>query len=146
MDRTNPPARHSLAALNPLITSSSTHPATTLQRVIHKEQVLLHSIHHQLFLVFHIQCSAPSPSGPFPTFPFAWSGCRNPNLPFHVVASPEVRNISPPTQVGANWSSTPHVQSHDASSESRHSTMQPPEAERRKTTGEIFSRTCFVLK
>ena len=87
-----------------------------------------------------------TPSGPFPTFPPTWSDCRNPNFPFHVVASPGVHNISAPTQVGVNLSAIPRVRSHDASSDNRHSTMQPPETKRRRTAGEIFSRTCFVVR
>ena len=40
-----------------------------------------------------------------------------------------------PTLLGTNRSSSPCVQFHDASSESRHPTMQPPEAKRRKSAG-----------
>ena len=68
--------------------------------------------------------------------PPTWSGYQNPNMPFHVVTSPEIRNIPGPTQVGANRSLTPHVRSHDASSESRHPTMQPPEAKSQRIAGE----------
>ena len=87
-----------------------------------------------------------TPSGPFPTFPPTWSDCRNPNFPFHVVASPEVRNIPAPAQVSVKLSATPRVRSHDASSDNRHSTMQPPETKQCRTAGEIFSRTCFVVR
>ena len=87
-----------------------------------------------------------TPSGPFPEFPTAWSDCRNPNLPFHAVASPEVRNVPAITLVGVNLSATPRIRSHDASFDNRHSTMQPPETKRRRTAGEIFSRTCFVVR
>ena len=79
-----------------------------------------------------------TPSGSFRMFPPARSDCRNPNLPFHDVTSREIRNISAPTLLGASRSSTPCVRSHDTSSESRHPTMQPPEAERRRTAGEIL--------
>ena len=83
-------------------------------------------------------------SGSFPKFPPARSDCRNPNLPFHDVASREICYIPAPTQTDANRSSTLRVQSHDTSSGSRHPTMQPTEAKRRRTTGEIFGRTSFV--
>ena len=45
------------------------------------------------------------------------------------------QQISSPTQVDANRSSSPCVRSHDASSESRHPTMQPSEVKRRKSAG-----------
>ena len=49
------------------------------------------------------------------------------------------QQISSPTQVGANRSSSPWVRSHDASSKSRHPTMQPSEAKRRKSAGKSNS-------
>ena len=77
-------------------------------------------------------------SGTFPMFLSALNDVQNPNLPFHEVASSENRNIPAPTQAGANWSSTLRVQSRNVSSESRHPTMQPPEAKRRRTAGENY--------
>ena len=79
-----------------------------------------------------------TPSNSFRMFPPARSDCRNPNLPFHDATSRKILNIPAPTLLGANRSSTPCVRSHDTSSESRHPTMQPSEAERRRTAGEIL--------
>ena len=49
------------------------------------------------------------------------------------------QQILSPTQIDANRSSSPYVRSHDASSESRHPTMQPSEATRRKSAGKSNS-------
>ena len=49
------------------------------------------------------------------------------------------QQISSPTQVDANRSSSPCVRSHDASSKSRHPTMQPSEAKQRKSAGKSNS-------
>ena len=75
-------------------------------------------------------------SGPFSMFSSALNDVQNPNMPFHLVASPENRNISAPTQAGANWSSTSRVQSRNVSSDSRNPMMQPLEAKRCRTAGE----------
>ena len=80
--------------------------------------------------------SRSTTSGPFPMFPSPWNGVQNLNIPFHRVAFPENRNNPAPTQAGANWSSTPRVQSRNVSSDSRHSMVQPPEAKRRRTAGD----------
>ena len=51
----------------------------------------------------------------------------------------QFQQISSPTLLGTNRSSSPRVQSHDASSESRRPTMQPSEATRRKSAGKSIS-------
>ena len=77
-------------------------------------------------------------SGTFPMFSSALNDVQNPNMPFHLVASPENRNISAPTHAGANWSSIPRVQSRNVSSDNRHSMTQPPKAKRRRTAGKNY--------
>ena len=47
----------------------------------------------------------------------------------------QLQQILSPTLLGTKRSLSPRVQSHDASSESRPPTMQPPEAKRRRTAG-----------
>ena len=49
------------------------------------------------------------------------------------------QQISSPTLLGTNRSSSPRVQSHDASFEIRHPAMPPPEAKRRKSAGKSIS-------